>query len=159
MHILGKCEWLQLQARIQWRSVSLPVLTWSRFDKLFMWRYPQAEEMEQRKLLPCAEMNEPAIQMKNCNFAWEATSNPLLHDIDLSIKRGQLVMVIGEVRMFKRYFTPNSTAQRIHQKSWCWCPILMRKSVFFVLRRNPLALCEPIMSDLPHRQSQYLKIF
>ena len=39
--------------------------------------------------------------MQGCSFAWDAEGAPLLSHIDLDVKQGQLVMVVGEVSPVK----------------------------------------------------------
>ncbi|KAL4446696.1 hypothetical protein ABPG77_007940 [Micractinium sp. CCAP 211/92] len=60
-------------------------------------KFMQAEEMAQRTPLPPAGPGQAAVEVVAGSFAWAAGDAPLLHDIDLAVPRGALVIVVGSV--------------------------------------------------------------
>ena len=52
--------------------------------------------------------DDVAVEIKNGNFSWGEKENPVLNDINLKVKRGELIALVGSVGSgsndFIRYF-------------------------------------------------------
>ncbi|PRW61038.1 multidrug resistance-associated 1 isoform X8 [Chlorella sorokiniana] len=60
-------------------------------------RFMDSEEMAQQNVLPPAAPGQAAVDVAGGSFAWQPDAEPLLHDINLSVPRGSLVIVVGSV--------------------------------------------------------------
>ena len=63
-------------------------------------KYLKSEEMEERDQQiydNYEDSSEFAIELKDCSFSWSFRDQPLLKNIDLNVKKGSLVAIVGRV--------------------------------------------------------------
>lgn len=77
--------------------LKIPIEAWSGMKRFF--DYLNLEEIQTEKIIEkrVAQKDENVISLKNATFSWSNKSSWFLKDLNLTVKQGQLVAVIGRV--------------------------------------------------------------
>ena len=94
-----------------------------------------------------AAANNQLVQFQNVNFTLPTAAAPIISDLNLSVARGETLVLLGEsgcgktttLKLVNRLFEPSGGEVRVEGKTTTsWDPIILRRRIGYVIQEGGL---------------------